>query len=46
MGETLRRRITVTSSLNEIPTDQLGNSVAVRGRPYSTHPFLKKASGQ
>jgi hypothetical protein len=28
--ETPRRRITVTSSLNEISTDQLGNRVAVR----------------
>ncbi len=27
----LRRRITVTSSLNEISTDQLGNRVMVKG---------------
>jgi hypothetical protein len=50
MKETSRRRITVTSSLNEITTDQLGNRVVARGggrclsaRP---HPFLQQASGQ
>jgi hypothetical protein len=31
MKETSRRRINVTSSLNEIFTDQLGNRVAARG---------------
>jgi len=31
MKETSRRRIAVTSSLNEISTDQLGNRVVVRG---------------
>jgi hypothetical protein len=30
MKETPRRRITVTSSSNEISTDQLGNRVVVR----------------
>jgi hypothetical protein len=30
MKETPRRRITVTSSLIEISTDQLGNNVVVR----------------
>ncbi len=29
--ETTRRRITVTSSLNKISTDQLGNRVGMRG---------------
>jgi hypothetical protein len=39
MKETPRRRITVTSSLNEIPTDQLGNRVRVRGvKGYSGRP--------
>jgi hypothetical protein len=39
MKETPRRRITVTSSLNEISTDQLGNRVgARRGRRYSARP--------
>jgi hypothetical protein len=32
MEEALRRRITVTASLNEIATDQLGNRVVVRRR--------------
>jgi len=45
MKETSRRRITVTSSLNEISTDQLGNRVhgGKRGRHHSarSHPFLK-----
>jgi len=43
--ETPRRRITLTSSLNEISTNQLGNREIVRegGRRYSArpHPFLK-----
>jgi hypothetical protein len=46
-----RRRITVTSSLNEISTDQLGNILWWWGEedispPTRHHPFLKKASGQ
>jgi hypothetical protein len=32
VGNIARRRITVTSSLNEISMDQLGNRVVVRGR--------------
>jgi hypothetical protein len=31
MKETSRRRIMVTSSLNEISTDRLGNMVVVKG---------------
>jgi hypothetical protein len=31
LKEITRRRITVTSSSNEISTDQLGNSVVVKG---------------
>ncbi len=33
-----RRRITVTSSFNEIPTDQLGNRLMVRGECITTPP--------
>jgi hypothetical protein len=47
--ETPRRRITVTSSLNGISTDQLGNrGVVVGGGGYYArpHPFLQQASGQ
>jgi hypothetical protein len=46
--ETLRRRITVASSLKEISTNQLGNRVFMRGRRcYSArpHPFLQQVSG-
>ncbi len=43
--ETPRRRIAVTSSLNEISTDQLGKRVEVRGeRRYSARPH--PAAGQ
>jgi hypothetical protein len=35
-----KRRITVTSSLNEISTDQLGTRV----RPPLMHPFLQRAA--
>jgi hypothetical protein len=43
----MRSRITVTSSLIEISTDQLGIRVVV-GRRFSAHlhPFLQQASGQ
>jgi hypothetical protein len=47
MKEMRRRRITVMSSLNKIPTDQLGNRVVVRGvRLHSAcpHPFIQQAS--
>ncbi len=40
MKEAPRRSTTVSSSLNEISTDQLGNKVVVRGRGV-THPFLQ-----
>jgi hypothetical protein len=41
MKETLRRRITVTSSLSEISTDQLGKMSGGEGRRcYSAHPTL------
>jgi hypothetical protein len=46
MKETPRRSSTVTSSLTEISTDQLGNRVVVRGvtSPESSlHPFLQKS---
>ncbi len=50
MKKTPRRRITVTSSLNEIFTDQLGNRVVKReGGGVTPHPFLQQAflfSGQ
>jgi hypothetical protein len=48
MKETLRRKITVTSSFNEVFTDQMGNRVAVRGRGDVTlsASFYKQASGQ
>jgi hypothetical protein len=49
MNESSRRRIKVTTSLNEISMDQLGNSVVVRGWvcfSAHTHPFLQQASGQ
>ena len=36
MKETQRRRITVTSSLNEISTDQLGNGVVLRNVTSTT----------
>ncbi len=45
MKETPRRWITVTSSLNQISTDQLGNRVVKKGgRRYSArpHPFLQQ----
>jgi hypothetical protein len=39
MKETIRRRKTVTSSLNEISTDQLGKRVVARGgRRFSGRP--------
>jgi hypothetical protein len=38
MEEAPRRRITVTASLNEITTDQLGNRVVVRGGGYTALP--------
>jgi hypothetical protein len=45
-----RRRMTVTSSLNEISTDQLGIRVVVREGgvtpPTPMHSFLQQASGQ
>ncbi len=34
LKEILRRRIAVTSSLNEVSTDQLGNRVLVRGESH------------
>ncbi len=44
------RRLTVTSSSNEISTDQMGNAVLERvgGRRYSArpHPFLQQPSRQ
>ncbi len=43
MKKTPRRRITVTSSLNEISTDQLGNGM-VRGSSFRPHPCLQEAS--
>jgi hypothetical protein len=49
MNEISRRRIMVTSSLNEISTDQLGNRVVVRGIgiiPLAPTLFLQQASGQ
>jgi hypothetical protein len=49
MKETPMRRITATSSLNEISTDQLGNRLGMRGEcvtPPVPHPFLQQASGQ
>jgi hypothetical protein len=39
MKETPRRRITVTSSLNEISKDQMGNRVVVR-RGYRCYTIL------
>jgi hypothetical protein len=50
MKETSWMRITVTSSLNEISTDQVENKMVVSGgggRRYSALiPFYKQASGQ
>jgi hypothetical protein len=52
MKETPRRRITVTSSVDKVSTDQLGNRVVVRGRginPPTPTPFystVQQASGQ
>jgi hypothetical protein len=48
MKETPSRRITVTSSLNEMSTDQLEKGWGEGGRRYSArpHPFLQQASGQ
>jgi hypothetical protein len=41
MKETLRRRITVTSSFNDESTDQMGIRAAVTGgRYYSVRIFL------
>jgi hypothetical protein len=40
MKETLRRKITVTSSFNEVSTDQMGNRVAVRGGEMLLCPHL------
>ncbi len=40
MKETLRRRMTITSSLNETSTDQLENRVGMAG----PNPFLLQAS--
>jgi hypothetical protein len=49
LEETPSRRMSVTSSLNEISPDQLGNRAEVIGevllRPPPTH-FLQQASGQ
>jgi hypothetical protein len=45
MKETPRRRITVTSSLNEKSKDQLGNKVGVKGEVLLRQP-LQQASGQ
>jgi hypothetical protein len=45
LKETPRRRITVTSSLNKISTDQLENRVVVRGGGV-TPPASIHASGQ
>jgi hypothetical protein len=43
MMETPRRRKTVSSSLIDISTDQLGNRVVVRGEAYSApYPFLSR----
>jgi hypothetical protein len=40
MKETLRRRISVMSSLNEISKDQLRNRLAVRGKEcHCIHPL-------
>jgi hypothetical protein len=46
-GITPRRRITVTSSLNEMSTDQLGKGCGVE-KCYFTHPhpLPQQASGQ
>jgi hypothetical protein len=48
MKETPRRSITVTSSLNAIITDQLGDREIVRGRCYSArpHPFYSRLLGK
>jgi hypothetical protein len=53
MKETTRRRITVTSSSNEISTNQLGNKVVSGGGRggggsycASPHSFKQQASGQ
>jgi hypothetical protein len=46
MKETPSRRITVTSSLEELSTNQLGNRVVVRGGGVTVHPFLQQASGK
>ncbi len=48
MKETPRRGVTAMSSLNEISTDQLGNSVVVRGEVHFDYvlPFIQQASGQ
>ncbi len=40
MKETLRRRITVTASFNEVSTDQMGNRLAVRGGEMLLCPHL------
>jgi hypothetical protein len=46
-GNAEERRIMVTSSLEEISTDRMGNRVIVRGgRSYPPAPFLQQASGQ
>jgi hypothetical protein len=45
MNETPRRRITFTSSLNELSTDQLGNRVGDEGEAV-LRPFLQQASRQ
>ncbi len=41
-----RRRITVTSSLKKLSTNQLGNRVVVRGGGVTEHPLLHQASGK
>jgi hypothetical protein len=50
MKETPRRRIAVTSSLNELPTDQLGNRVFIGdggdGVTPSAPSLLHQESGQ
>ncbi len=48
MEEAPTRRVTVTSSLNEISRDHLGDRVVEKGGGVSarSQPFLQQASGQ
>ncbi len=46
MKENPKRGITVTSSLMELPMNQLGIERWLGGKTYSTRPFLQQASGQ